>query len=135
VIKSTKSGKVRHVPLDDALRNKLLALVKKNPWGNSYVFYGNTKESPLAGSAVAGGFLRALALYGMTPEERKERRISFHSWRSFANSELGKTLDPAKLRAVIGHTSERLTDMYTSITTEDSGKIIDFQERFLRGVR
>lgn len=115
--KGTKTGNVREVPIPGTLARDLIELHKKNPTKSRFVFWDAlSEEKPFSRKSIADALLRQLKKIGITDEERRERALTFHSFRHGFNSELRNRLPDATLRKVTGHASQQMTDHYDHLT-------------------
>jgi integrase len=60
----------------------------------------------------------SLVLAGVSLEEQKRRKITFHSWRHFSNSILRGDISDPVLRQAMGHLSDEMTERYYHMTDE-----------------
>lgn len=143
-LKSTKSGLARSVPLPQVIKEAMIDLATSNPHGpDGYIMYGRLPDEPCGREVLETGFLRALAMltlgdkYGSATQEEKaaalqiwkDRNVSFHSLRHFANSELRGSVSDPVLRLLIGHNSAEMSDRYTHATESDLQALADAQRR------
>jgi integrase len=141
--KSTKTGKERVVPLPEIIRTELLKLADMNPHGrDGFLMYGLLPDVPFDCRAIARGFMNALAHLTLgekystaTRAEKtaalqpwKERNITFHSLRHFANAELRGAVPDETLRKLTGHSTEAMTDHYDHTTEADLEALAKAQE-------
>jgi len=120
-IKSTKTGKNRTVPIPTELSKRLLALVNKS--NSRYIFSCKSPFSPVDHKTVQIYLKRALKGIGISDTERKQRNITFHSWRHFANTKMRERgMADSVVRSILGHESSRMTDLYSHIDVRE----IDF---------
>ena len=56
---------------------------------------------------------------GITESIRKERNLNFHSLRHTFNSAMRGKIDDKSLRAIVGHESEAMTELYTHETEQE----------------
>lgn len=127
--KSTKTGNVRVVPIDDALRDDLLALGRCNPHGNGLVFWDDLdKSAPISFKKIEGAFYRQLRKIGIDNEERKQRNVTFHSLRHAFNAALRGTIPDSTLQLATGHSSGQMTAHYDHLTDERLAAIREAQE-------
>lgn len=111
-IKCTKSGKERIVPIPSVLSGKLHKLADE--LGGRFVFSGKSPFTPIDHKTVQKYFKRALDSIGIAEEERKERNITFHSWRHFANTMFRESgIADSIVRNIMGHSSSQMTDLYS----------------------
>lgn len=128
-IKVTKTGKVRVVPLLPNIKAMLLELSDENPHGkDGFLIYGNMPDKPLDVRSIERGFYRALELIEIYEDERRERNLSFHSLRHFANTRLRGAVSDNTLRKLTGHSTEAMTDHYDHTTEFDILELAKAQE-------
>jgi integrase len=117
-LKAPKWGSSRAVPFSERLAQSLQLLAAGNPWGNTFIFYGDRRGFPVAKRAVETAYNTALASAGIPDAERRRRGLGFHAWRHWYNSMLRGQLPDHALRALTGHRSEAMTERYTELTDE-----------------
>lgn len=127
-IKSTKNGNERVVPINEELKNDLLELFAKNPYGNDFIFWGTEPDKPFSHKRIEGGFYRQLKKIGIDDKERKERNITVHSFRHAFNSTLRGSIPDATLRLATGHYDPEMTELYDHLTDERLADIRKAQE-------
>jgi integrase len=90
------------------------------------------RGKPINALTVQFGLIDALKNLGISEEERKQRVISFHSFRHLWNSfmRLNGISDPI-VRKMTGHATESMTENYTKIIAEDFKDVQALQNRFL----
>lgn len=129
-LKSTKSGKTREVPIPKLVHDALKEIAPDNPEG--FIFSLTGGNSPMSGRVLANALYRKLREIGISEEERKERGLSFHSWRHFFNTQLVAAGVTGEItRAVVGHEDEEMTDHYLHLSADDMGKIVQIQRSLL----
>ena len=67
---------------------------------------------------------------GISPEERKNRNITFHSWRHFFNTYFRGRIHDSKLQNLTGHRTDTMTDHYTHFSIEDFRDVMEIQEEY-----
>ena len=108
-LKGTKTGKSRVIPLSPLLRRKLFLLMMRGP--EDFLFPNPTLEKPVYERTLTDSLYTALEKLGISEAERKERNITFHSWRHFFNTFLRKQgIQDSKVQMVTGHSSVEMTD-------------------------
>jgi integrase len=128
-LKSTKTARVRVLPLPVPVRASLEQLAAENPHGPSgFLFYGLNPDAPLDVRALERGFYAALNRIGITETDRIERRLSFHSLRHWSNAMLRGSLSDAKLRLLTGHSTTAMTSHYDHVTESDMLELSHAQE-------
>jgi integrase len=113
-LKGTKTGKTRTVPIPSHLGIALKKYISSNNI-SSFIFSVNHGKSPIDHKAVYKHFWYALSTVCITKELRKERNISFHSYRHTFNTMLLEAgVHPETIRLVTGHTAN-MTARYSHI--------------------
>jgi integrase len=141
-MKSTKTGRVRVVPLPGIVRKTLLALDEENPHGKGgFLFYGLKPDAPLDVRALERLVEKAMIRLTLgdkyntaTREEKdtalaswKARNITFHSLRHWSNAMLRGTVSDAKLHLLTGHATEAMTERYDHATESDLAELAQAQ--------
>lgn len=126
--KAPKWGSRGEVPLPVAVGRMLEELISLNPYGNEFVFFGSTPDRPVSRKAVSLAFNKRVNEIEISEEERKERGLTFHSWRHFANAMLHGRLTGDQVRKVTRHRSEKMTERYDHLTSEDAKAVVSVQE-------
>jgi hypothetical protein len=66
-------------------------------------------------------------------EQRKERNLTFHSWRHFFNPFLlTKNVTDTKVMAVTGHMTEKMKEHYTHFDATQFTEVIEAQESLMK---
>lgn len=124
-IKGTKTNETRFVPISGDLYQELKELEEENTEG-PYIFSASQGIQPIDHKAIDKWFKRALKAIGLGDAERKERRISFHSYRWYLNTQLRiQGVPDVIVRSITGH-SERsgMTEHYSNLTLETVKKAL-----------
>ena len=127
-IKQPKAGSFGRVPLPAKVAEQLEELGHRNPWGNSFVFWGMRKTEPMSVRFVDLAFAEACRRIGISDEERGNRRLTFHAWRHWYNSRLRGQMPDHVLRQLTRHRSEAMTERYTEITEEQRQAVREITE-------
>jgi integrase len=126
-LKGTKTGKTRTVPLTPQLRLALTNYIQKHNT-DGFIFSSNGGKSPIDHKAVYKHFWQALSNIGITKELRKERNLSFHSYRHTFNTMLLEAgVHPETIRLITGHSANmtaRYSHLQLSNMTEITEKIL-----------
>lgn len=129
-LKSTKTNRIRIVPLPKIVHDVLVSLSESNPHEQSaFLIFGKNPEAPLDIRALERGFYSALEKIGIDETQRNARNLSFHSLRHWNNSMLRGSIPDAKLRLLTGHSGEDMTNRYDHATDEDIRELSLAQER------
>ena len=117
-MKSTKTNENRFVPIPPELSVELLSFAMAH--GKGFIFPGKTGEKPVSHNSVNKYLNMALASLGISDNLRRERNITFHSWRHYANTKLREAgLSDPIVRSIMGHKSSKMTDHYSHIDVRD----------------
>jgi integrase len=125
--------KERDVPIPPRLAPVLRQLVERNPWNDGFVIWGNSPGKPLSESIILRHFYEGLQGIGIGPEERARRKLNFHAWRHFYNTNIRPYVPDYQLRMLTGHTSEAMTERYTEITTEQRQAVARIADGIFEG--
>ena len=124
-LKSTKTGKSRIIPMDKRLQ-QMIAVRMFQAEGN-YIFSMKNGTVPLSKTVIYKGFYAALERIGLTKDIRKERNITFHSWRhTFASVLANRNVPEVYIRKLTGHASQQVLNTYTHIELDTLKKIVNF---------
>ena len=121
-LKCPKNSDVRDLPIDHQTLLQLHAMAKENPLYSdlSYVFFSPVKpEQPYWPSYYVDGLYEALESIGISAEQRKERKIVFHSLRHFCATILSQRTDLKTVQAVMGHRTEAMSKHYSDHETQE----------------
>ena len=107
----TKTRENRNIPLLPEMIDLLKRLMKKN--GKGFVFSLDGGATPVSDTHIRREFHNALDMIGINDDEIGKRRLTFHSWRHFVNTDLLRQgLTIKQVQSVTGHKSEGMTDRY-----------------------
>jgi integrase len=110
-LKGTKNEKARFIITNTVILNMLSKLYKKNPMGNSFIFWGINTDKPMRHETIEAHLEKVLA----TLMGEKLKTIVNNEWRSLASA-LAENIDLA--------THEMIAIKSTNIdTTEDALRI------------
>lgn len=112
-----KWGSERLIPVPRKMIARLVEQYDQNPWANGYVFWGPHRNRPLGGREFLNGLVMAMEKAGISKAEAQQRGLNFHAWRHWYNTMLRGRLQDHELRALTGHSSEKMTERYTHVTT------------------
>lgn len=129
---TTKSGRSRNILLPASVIDDIVTLIRNHPapGPDAFVFFSEKKpEQPAAQRVFTDALSKALHDIGITEEERRERNITFHSWRHFMNSlMLNSKIPVEKIRMITGHLSAEMVNHYYHVNIGDMGDIKQLQE-------
>ncbi|MBQ3729781.1 MAG: site-specific integrase [Spirochaetales bacterium] len=123
--KCTKAGYARIIPINDEIYRLLRSLTS----GRGYIFSLDGK-TPVGSHYFERPLKKRMEELGITAPKGTE--LTFHSFRHFMNSRLiAAGLSGEKIRAVIGHESEDMTEHYAHLEAEDLRQVLDVQKNIL----
>jgi len=130
-LKDTKTGKSRVIPIPTIVSLHLKSLKEEHPSG--FIFSYDGGETPIHERIIEEALYGALEKIGISEAVRKERRISFHSWRHFCNTYFrAQGINDSKVQQITGHATQEMTERYTHFAISDFSDIIEKQEDMLR---
>ncbi len=128
----TKTKRVDDIPLPRFVYDTIQSWLE---W-QGFVFSFQAGARPVSGNRTLGALHAALDEIGITAEQRKERNITFHSWRAFANTFMrARGISGEKVRQLIRHGSEEMTEHYSDFHLEDFKDVAAAQEALVAGIR
>ncbi len=129
-LKDPKSSSHRPVPVPSTASKYLKLLIDQsvNLKDDDLVFHGKDPKKPIDNKTIAAKFYDALEKIDITPEERKQKNITFHSWRHFFNTMCRGKVPDSKLQRVTGHKTQEMTEHYTHFQLEDYAEVRKIQE-------
>lgn len=115
----TKTKEPRVVPLPGFVTALL-------PSVTGYILSHTDGAAPLTGGRVLDALYDAMDSVGI--EDYRQRRVTFHSWRHFANTYFRSAGVPdSKVQSVTGHKTQAMTDHYTHYRPEDFAEVVQAQ--------
>ena len=125
-----KSHKPRNVIIPEQLMSILKNYSEQNK--NGYIFSLDVGKLPVHADTMRRSLFRALKKIKIDDEQRRERNICFHSWRHYLNTTLrSNNITDGKLRALVGHSSSKMTEHYTHFSTDDFEDIKEIQNKII----
>ncbi len=132
-LQDPKWHKTRLVPLPSrtsaALQRVILENKHRDP--TDLLFYGETRDRPIAHQVVLRRFYAALDEIEIDKKARFKRGIVFHSHRHTFNTFCRGKVPDELLRAVVGHADERMTERYFHPGLEAIKELAKVQEKLL----
>jgi integrase len=130
-IEDTKTGESRVIPTPTIVSLYLKSLKDEHPSG--YVFSYDGGATPIHERIIEEALYSALEEIGITESVRKERRISFHSWRHFCNTYFrAQGINDSKVQQIMDHATQEMTERYTNFALSDFLDIIEKQEDMMK---
>ena len=97
------------------------------PKSEGFVFSRSDGSKPVKGHCLYNALTRRCDSLGI---DKKARGITFHSLRSFFISYLqSQNVNESKIRAVVGHADETMTDIYTYWTPDMFPEVYEAQKK------
>lgn len=129
-LKGTKTGLNRAIPIPEKTSKYLHVLITSSPYisPEDLVFYGKDARTPIPHKDILNKLYIAFNGIGLSPEERKKRNITFHSWRHFFNTVFRSRISDSKLQQLTGHKSLQMTNHYTHFSIDDFRDVLLIQE-------
>ena len=126
-----KTRRIDDIPIPRFLYDSLMAFCR---W-DGYVLSFSDGKRPATASKLTHSFNDATEAIGITPEERKARRITFHSWRAFANTYFrARGISGEKVRAITRHDTEEMTEHYSAFRVEDFRDVAEAQAEMVKEI-
>lgn len=123
-VKSTKTGKVRAVPLDKRLETLLQFHVNRR--FGQFVFGADDGMRPIRHDEVYPVFFEALGRAGISRDEMRSRNITWHSYRhGFTTRLLSSGVSETLVRAMTGHSTRQMVEHYTHVGIEELKKAVN----------
>jgi len=131
-IKGAKWSSEREVPIPSKTSDYLHELIELSPFQEpeDFIFFGKNARTPIRNEIITSKLYKAFEKIGISPENRRERNITFHSWRYFYNSLMRGKIHDSKLRQLTGHKTLIMTDHYTKFNIEDFQDVLQVQENY-----
>jgi len=136
-LKDTKNHTKRLVTIPTRTSSQLKKImeISANKAATDFVFHKQDSLLPFDGKDIDDAFYEALDAIDISSAQRKDRNITFHSWRYFFNTMCRSEKVPdIKTRLIMGHKTAMMTDRYTSMNLEEFREVSDLQERLLEPV-
>ena len=135
---TTKNGHARTILIPGKVAYEMGRLITLHPCPtpDSFFFWGEKKptEKPAEPIYFSRTLYRALELIGIDDAKRRERNITFHSWRHWLNSLMINAKIPLqKIQSITGHRTERMTSHYYHL--DDMADVRALQESIFGGER
>jgi len=109
------------------LQAEIGRLIVMNPYGtpDSFVFFSPTlSDRPIDQNIFIKGYYRALEKIGIDEQERRRRKLVFHSHRHFVNTLfVNSGLPLYKIQSQTGHLTDRMTEHYFHLDTDEMADI------------
>jgi len=128
----TKTKRVDDIPIPPFVHETIDAWCT---W-DGFIFSFQVGAQPVTGNRVLDALYKALDMIGITREECHKRNLKFHSWRAFANTFMrARGISGEKVRQLIRHESEEMTEHYSDFHLEDFKDVAAAQETLVAGIQ
>lgn len=128
-LKAPKSGSFGRIAIPAKTEEALKELIRLNPYGNDFIFWGNTSDKPISKDAVSKYYNFIVDKMGIT--DRVKRGLGFHAWRHYYNSNLRGKIPDHLLRGLTRHSSKEMTDKYTHVTEEQRKAVSELADKII----
>jgi len=134
---TTKTGKARNIFIPENVKNEIVKLIELNPYNKTpktFLFYADKiSDKPAESEIFVRSLYKAFKKIGLDEQTRKDRNITFHSWRHFLNSLLINARIPLqKIQGLVGHSA--LGDMsHHYYRLDDMRDVINITGEILTG--
>jgi integrase len=131
---TTKTRKNRRVPIHPDLIKLLRELYSHNPYRNGFVFYSTEhRNQPLSRKAADLVFADAACKsLKISDETRQARKLTFHAWRHYYDSQLSDILEGSERRGLTGHSNDRMDRVYLHITDKQVEAAIELSTEIMK---
>lgn len=118
-IGTTKNSEIRRIPITKEMYQLIYAAYHANKHSSKYIFCVKYNK-PMGAANARRALYRAMAGIGISEQTRKERNITFHSWRhKFTTDCIKANMHPEKIRALTGHKSPEMLARYADLSAAD----------------
>ena len=117
-LKCCKNGESREVPVLPIIRDELLKLAYKNPFGeglDGYVFFGTMAGQPIASKS----WLKSLREVCKECKIPIFSKITFHGWRHLYAARMSDLIEQRKLQRATGHKTAAMLEHYADHATQE----------------
>lgn len=122
-LKKTKTKDKRKIAIVPSLMNELHALKFED---DTKFIFSKTGKKPISANMLMVALYEAMSRMGISQEERKERNITFHSWRHFAASQMAaNNISNEKRMKLTGHKTASMLEHYTHFDAESMRDVAD----------
>jgi integrase len=97
----------------------------------SVIFQGKIEGQPVDHRAIVKHLYSAMKNVEIDESARKDRNITFHSWRHFFNTFMRGKVSDAQLRKLTGHRTEAMTHHYDHQILEELKEVREIQNTIL----
>jgi integrase len=125
----TKTGETRKVYVKPDVMEALVRIIPEK--GKGYIFSFSGNNIPMSGNRLTDNFYDAIERMGIDPETRKERNITFHSFRHWFVTYLrGKGITDAEITSITGQKTATVIDDYTRYDLLENRNIVEALKGF-----
>jgi integrase len=125
-LKAPKNGDERVVPLIPQIKQELMKLLDKSPYGKrGFIFYGTKPDKPMNIDVLSKGLTKAYISMNLPASKKNrskeseairkamvDRGICFHSWRHFYATHLADKIELRTVQLATGHKTSAMAAHY-----------------------
>lgn len=127
-LKDTKTHKSREVIIHPLIYKLMCDITPEE----GFIFSLQGGKRPVSPKIFGMALKKALIKLGLTKEEIKERNITFHSWRHFANTVMrARNVPDPVVQSITGHSTAQMTEHYSHFNLEHQKAIMDYQRQLI----
>lgn len=127
-LKDTKTHRNRDIPVPPLMFQILTQIAPHT----GFIFSVDDGITPVSTDRLPDDLYRALARMGIDENQRRERNITYHSWRHFFNTTLrAGNISDAKTQALTGHSTQQMTEHYTHFHASDFSDVMEIQNMIM----
>lgn len=132
-LKDTKTKEIRDIAISSSLHKMMLEMKLAYGIRGEFVFSLDGGRTPMFDTTVRKWHNRALRAIGISEEERKDRKLSFHSLRHQLNTYMRRRGESdAHIRKITGHSSPEMTDHYDHTDARHIAALMNLQEEIMQ---
>lgn len=131
-LKPPKTNRTRIIPIPELTAYYLQETLSVYPRQPEELIFSVDGKTPFSPKAISQEYYKALQAMGISPQARKERNITFHSWRHLFNTLLRNRIPDYTLQQLTGHRTQEMTDHYTHLRLEDLQEVRMVQNEVFR---
>jgi len=135
-LKSPKYDSSRLIPVANHVGELVQRFVENQGLeGDQFIFQGTIPGKPLNDKAINASLNQALKAIGISDDDRRLGRITFHSWRHTFNSRMRNRIPDSTLKLLTGHRTDVMLEHYTHTDFEMLMPVIEAANEVFADVR
>lgn len=128
-LKEPKYKSNRCVPITRKAYCLLKFIIEKKAIADTqFVFSGTDKNAPIDHRSINRRLNDALVRVGISEEERRGKKLTFHSWRHVFTSKLRERIPEQQLKLLTGHKTIRMLEHYSHYDFNAVKNVVPLQE-------